>query len=153
MKPNEHEQPTLEVFINEIGHKTRHHEMTGRDIKNLGNVPDDYDLIKKSHGKDDEKIGDLDRVELYNHEQFHAVEPSRHHELEIFINEVPYRTHKHEMTGAELKHLWKVPANFDLFRRVECKDDEKIKDAARVHLHNHEHFYIAPKSLNPGGKS
>ena len=30
------------------------------------------------------------------------------------------------------------------------KDDEKIQDDQKVHLHNHEHFYSAPKSLNPG---
>ena len=138
----------LEIFINDIGHRTHHHEITGREIKHLGRVPNDYILVRRAHGKDEEKIPDSERIQLHNHDRFHAIH--HHHEIVIFIDDVSHSTKHHELTGAELKKLGDVPADYDLFRKVHGKDDEKIQDAQKVHLHNHEHFYSAPKCLNPG---
>lgn len=146
--PESHHPHELEIFINDIGHRTHHPEMTGREIKQLGRVPDDYLLVRRVHGKDEEKVPDGERIHLHNHDRFHAIH--EHHEIVIFIDDVPHQTEHHQLTGAELKTLGEVPADYDLFRKIHGKDDEKIQDTQKVHLHNHEHFYSAPKSLNPG---
>jgi hypothetical protein len=143
-----HHPHEIEIFINDIGHRTYHHEMTGQQIKQLGRVPDYYSLVRRTEGKEEKKVPDSDRIQLHNHDRFHAIH--ERHEIVIVIHGVTHRTKHHELTGAELKTLGEVPADYDLFRKVHGKYDEKIQDTENVHLYDNDHFYGAPKSLNPG---
>ncbi len=70
--------------------------------------------------------------------------------VEIHIDDKAYKAPKNPMIGHELKELGNVPANYDLWKKVPGKDDDRIKDNQSVQLKNGDHFYSAPSSLNPG---
>jgi hypothetical protein len=58
---------------------------------------------------------------------------------------------KNPMSGMELRDLFGVPADYDLWEKVPGKDDILIDpNAPAVVLHDCEHFYTAPSELNPG---
>lgn len=69
----------------------------------------------------------------------------------ILIDKQEFKTSKNPMTGAELKALAAIGSNYDLWRKVPGKDDERIADTTSVTLKNGDHFYSAPSTLNPGG--
>lgn len=76
--------------------------------------------------------------------------PSENKPVEIHIDNKAYKAPKNPITGYELKELGGVPANYDLWKKVPGKDDDRIKDDQSVQLKNGDHFYSAPSSLNPG---
>jgi hypothetical protein len=76
--------------------------------------------------------------------------PGENKPVEIHIDNKGYKAPKNPMTGHELKQLSGVPANYDLWKKVPGKDDDRIKDDQSVQLKNGDHFYSAPSSLNPG---
>ena len=72
--------------------------------------------------------------------------------LSIHIDKKQYFATKNPMTGAELKKLGGVAQDMDLWKEVHGQgDDIKIEDSTSVTLHEGDHFYSAPRTLNPGG--
>ena len=57
-------------------------------------------------------------------------------------------------TGASLYTLGEVKAGYDLWRETPGRDDDKLvpNDNKEIHLHEHEKFYSALRTLNPGAK-
>jgi hypothetical protein len=60
------------IHIDKKEFKAPKNPMTGRELKNLGGVPGDYDLWHKIPGKDDQRVGDEESVELKNGDQFYS---------------------------------------------------------------------------------
>jgi hypothetical protein len=72
-------------------------------------------------------------------------------EFDIHIDRKPYVTSRHEMTGAELRHLAGLPDNVDLYREEEGDiEDELISDGDLVKLRPGLHFYSTPSHVTPG---
>jgi hypothetical protein len=59
---------------------------------------------------------------------------------------------KNPMTGAELRGLFSVAADYDLWTKIPGKDDLRIEPGMCVELKECEHFYTAPGTLNPGSR-
>jgi hypothetical protein len=75
------------------------------------------------------------------------------HPLVIHIDRQKYEAPKNPMTGAELRHLPHPPIgpDRDLWEVVPGPaDDIKIGDQQSVKLHEGQHFYTAPTTINPG---
>jgi hypothetical protein len=73
--------------------------------------------------------------------------------LSIHIDKKQHFAPKEQMTGAELKALAGIAADYVLYHVVPGqKDDVKVKDADVVILKNGDHFYSVPGKLNPGGR-
>ena len=70
--------------------------------------------------------------------------------VEIQIDNKLYKSTKNPMTGAELKSLAGIAANYDLWKKIPGSDDHRIKDNESVVLKKGDQFYSAPSSLNPG---
>ncbi len=71
-----------------------------------------------------------------------ANEPERH-EITIYVNNQPFRTTEHELTGAQIKALAGIPAEYELFR-VEGQNSVPVGNDERVRLHENEHFRAIP---------
>jgi hypothetical protein len=67
------------------------------------------------------------------------------HEREItfYVNNEPVKTTKHDLTGAEIKQLAKVPADYQLFE-VQGKESVAVGDNQTVHIHDKLHFRAIP---------
>ena len=75
-----------------------------------------------------------------------------HKKWSIHIDKKQYFAEKNPITGAELKTLAGITGEFDLFKVVPGQgDDIKVADAEQVELKDGDHFYSAPRTLNPGG--
>jgi hypothetical protein len=75
------------------------------------------------------------------------------HRIEIRIDHKPYEAPKPVMTGTELRALANPPIgpDYDLWlENPGPEDDIKVGDAQPIHLKDGMHFYIAPKTINPG---
>jgi hypothetical protein len=61
----------------------------------------------------------------------------------IFVNNKPFTTHDHELTGAQIKALATVPADYELF---EVKGDQTIAvgNEQKVQIHEKLHFRAIP---------
>jgi Multiubiquitin len=61
----------------------------------------------------------------------------------IFVNNNPFTVHDHELTGAQIKTLAGIPADYELF---EVKGDQTVTvgNDQEVHIHNHMHFRAIP---------
>ena len=61
----------------------------------------------------------------------------------IFVNNNPFTTHEHELTGAQIKELAKVPADYELF---EVRGDQTIPvgNDQTVKIHEKLHFRAIP---------
>src|SRR2546421_7989715 len=55
------------------------------------------------------------------------------HDITIFVNNQPFKTAKHELTGAQIKALAGVPSEYELFR-VEGQRSLPVQNDERVHL-------------------
>lgn len=67
----------------------------------------------------------------------------KHDEFTIYVNNKPFHTDKHELTGAQIKALAGIPADYELF---EVRGDQTlaIGDDQVVHIHNDLHFRAIP---------
>ncbi|HJZ90603.1 MAG TPA: multiubiquitin domain-containing protein [Gemmataceae bacterium] len=77
----------------------------------------------------------------------------RGHEIPIRIDHKPYKAPKPVMTGAELRVLATPPISqeYDLWlENPGPEDDIKVGDDMPVKLKEGMHFYISPKTINPG---
>lgn len=71
--------------------------------------------------------------------------------IPIQIDGRPYKAPKTPMTGAELKALGGVAADYDLwFETPGPGDDQKLVDSAPFPVRQGNHFYSAPRTINPG---
>ena len=68
-----------------------------------------------------------------------------HKEVEVFIDEKPYRFELRDVTGREIKEKAHVPDNYSLYLRREGSN-EPIADDEKVQLHQGEHFFTRPPS-------
>lgn len=68
---------------------------------------------------------------------------SKTHEFTIFVNNQPFKTAAHELTGAEIKALAGVPADYELFE-VHGSQTSPVGDSQKVHIHNDLHFRAIP---------
>jgi len=79
--------------------------------------------------------------------------PSPQHppEIPIMVDGRPYKASKTPMTGAELKALAGVAADYDLwFETPGPADDEKLADGTPFSVRQGNHFYSAQRTINPG---
>ncbi len=65
------------------------------------------------------------------------------HEITIFVNNQPFKTAEHELTGTQIKALAGIPPEYELFR-VEGDKSIPVGNDERVHLHDNEHFRAIP---------
>ena len=73
--------------------------------------------------------------------------------IRIHIDRVPYQVHERELTGAQLRDLPSPPTaeDFDLWEEETGDvEDKLVEPDAVVKLKKDEHFYSAPKKINPG---
>ena len=63
--------------------------------------------------------------------------------ITIYINETPYQVDEKSMTGAELKVLASVPAEYNLFLEARG-DDQPVSDDQSIKLHKDMKFYSLP---------
>jgi Multiubiquitin len=68
---------------------------------------------------------------------------SKAHEFTIFVNNQPFKTAAHELTGAEIKALGGVPADYELFE-VHGNQSSPVSDSQKVHIHDDLHFRAIP---------
>jgi len=74
-----------------------------------------------------------------------------HHLVEVSIDRKHHKS-PDPTTGAALYVLGAVPANYDLWREVCGKGDDELvpNDGTKIDLKEHEKFYSAQRTLNPG---
>ena len=65
------------------------------------------------------------------------------HEITIYVNNKPFKTTEHELTGAQIKSRAGIPPEYELFR-VEGQNSVPVGNDERVHLHEKEHFRAIP---------
>ena len=65
------------------------------------------------------------------------------HEITIYVNNRPFRTAEHELTGAQIKALASIPLEYELFR-VEGQNSIPVGNDEPVRLHENQHFRAIP---------
>jgi len=65
------------------------------------------------------------------------------HEFAIFVNNQAFKTPEHTRTGAQIKSLAGVPADYELFE-VEGANSKSVGDSQEVHIHENQHFRAIP---------
>ena len=68
---------------------------------------------------------------------------SEHPTFTIFVNNNPFSTHEHRLTGAQIKNLAKVPNDYEFF---EVRGDQTIPvgNDQEVQIHEKLHFRAIP---------
>lgn len=115
--------------------KTTEQYITGAELKKQGGIPLEVELYLaiKSPPFEDELIENETRVNLARPdiEQFFT----KQRKLYYFINEVEYTSYKQWISGAELREKGDVPANMDIYLKVdEGWQDDFIEDDELVDL-------------------
>jgi hypothetical protein len=64
-------------------------------------------------------------------------------QFKVFVNNVEFTTHAHELTGVQIKELAAVPADYELFQ-VKGDQTVPIGNEEVVHMHNNDHFRAIP---------
>lgn len=75
------------------------------------------------------------------------------HPIRIHIDRMPYDVNERELTGAQLRDVPSPPiaGDFDLWEEETGDvEDKLVEPDAVVKLKEDEHFYSAPKKINPG---
>jgi hypothetical protein len=72
-------------------------------------------------------------------------ENEKKHEFTIFIDAVKYVVNKTSMTGAEIKALARIDAQYQLFLEEQGdRPDKAIADSEAVAIRQDMHFYAIP---------
>ncbi len=68
---------------------------------------------------------------------------STHPTFTIFVNNNPFTTSEHTLTGAQIKELARVPSDYELF---EIRGDQTVPvgNDTEVHIHNNMQFRAIP---------
>ena len=61
----------------------------------------------------------------------------------VFVNNVAFTTHEHELTGTQIKALASVPADYELFQ-VRGDQTVPVGNEEVVHIHDKIHFRALP---------
>jgi hypothetical protein len=61
----------------------------------------------------------------------------------IFVNNKPFETNEHMLTGSEIKTLGGVPADYELYE-VKGSNTVPVGNEETVHIHNNQHFRAIP---------
>lgn len=71
------------------------------------------------------------------------MEDQEKNKFHIFVNNNEFTTREHELTGAQIKVLATVPADYELFEK---KGDEilPVGNEQVVKIHNNQHFRAIP---------
>lgn len=78
-------------------------------------------------------------------EKTHADDREKKHEFTIFIDAVKYHVDKTSMTGAEIKALAHIDAQYQLYLEEQGdQPDRAISDTYAVSIRNDMHFYAIP---------
>ncbi len=89
---------------------------------------------------------------MTEHEHHEHGEHHRDHAVRIHIDRKPYTASRNPITGAELRALAGVAADYDLWEEVTGPhEDVNVPDAKEVHLREDMHFYSCRQTINPGG--
>ncbi len=67
----------------------------------------------------------------------------KNHEITIYVNNQPFRTAEHELTGSQIKALASIPLEYELFR-VEGQQTIPVGIDEGMRLHENEHFRAIP---------
>ncbi len=65
------------------------------------------------------------------------------HEITIYVNNQPFETAEHSLTGTQIKALARIPPDYELFR-VEGDKSIPVGNDERVRLHENEQFRAIP---------
>ncbi|MFI5089183.1 MAG: multiubiquitin domain-containing protein [Terriglobales bacterium] len=85
----------------------------------------------------------LQQLEKARIDMVNESEKREKHEITIYVNNQPFKTNHHELTGAQIKALSAVPAEYELFH-VEEQKSVSIGNDERVRLHENEQFRAIP---------
>jgi mannose-6-phosphate isomerase class I len=130
------------VFINDRPHHFESDDVTGRQIKEKAEIPDDQFLYLRHEGAD-KLIRNDQHVEL--HEGEHLVATAEPRGVEVFVDGKAFRFESDDVTGRQIKEKAQIPDNYSLYLRQEGSN-EPIADDERVELHHGEHFFSRPPS-------
>ncbi len=61
----------------------------------------------------------------------------------IFVNNVAFTTHEHELTGTQIKALASIPSEYELFQ-VKGDHTVPVGNEEVVHIHEKMHFRAIP---------
>jgi hypothetical protein len=76
------------------------------------------------------------------------------HEFTIFIDAKKYLVNKSSMTGADIKALAHIDAQYQLYLEEQgVRPDRSISDTQAVSIHNDMHFYAIPPATMGGSRS
>jgi hypothetical protein len=66
------DEHAIVIHIDKKEFRAPKNPMTGQELKELGGVPANYDLWHKIPGKDDDRVGDDESVQLKNGDHFYS---------------------------------------------------------------------------------
>lgn len=67
----------------------------------------------------------------------------KNHKLTFYVNNQPFETTEHELTGAAIKALARIPADYELFE-VQGSETIPVGDNQVVRIHEKLHFRAIP---------
>ena len=143
------EGQTLTFFIGDQKFHWHEQYVTGRKIRELGNIPPDWViLLAIERPWADEVIQDDTQVDLAREGKEHFIAHPPDHKVKITIDGNPYEVKRGQHSVSQLKAIGHVPADYELEEIIDGKLDP-LKDDATVHIKGGEEFVSHPK----GGKS
>ncbi len=74
---------------------------------------------------------------------------AQEHEFTIYVNNKPFRTSAHDLTGSQIKSLAGVPADYELFE-VRGAETVPVSDQQTVKIHEKEEFRAIPRGTFGG---
>ncbi len=132
---------TVRIEVNGHHHEMQHHEVSGLKIKEIGHHEHGVLYREDEHGR--HKIADDEEVHLHDCDRFVIVAADVHQPITIEVDEKPYHTIEHRLTGAQIKALAKRPAGNTLYR-LEGQQRIQLGDNELIELHEHERFVTFP---------
>jgi Multiubiquitin len=69
--------------------------------------------------------------------------PPEQHTFTILVNNQPFSTTAHELTGSQIKHLAGVPEDYELFL-VQGNHTTPVPNQQIVHIHEKQEFRAIP---------
>jgi hypothetical protein len=133
--------------------EVQEHKLTGEGIKQAAGISvTDYDLFLEVSDPDNTThIADDAFIDLVDDMKF-LVKHKTSQTVPIMINGAPATAPSHVMTGAAIKQVGNIPAEYALFLVQTSIDDEQIADQQVVYLIQNEQFFAFPANVNNGGK-
>jgi hypothetical protein len=141
--PATHHSDTLPFFIGDKEFKWSHQYITGRELRTLAQIPEDWSiLLAIKRPWDDEVIENDTSVDLAREgiERFIIRKPYDHVMVEIFINGSPYEIKRGKHSVAQLKHIGGVPVGYELEELIDGQLTP-LDDHATVRIKGCEKFF------------